>query len=391
MADGIKLTPAISLPENFRITEVDPQSKPGATPADPAHRTPSVVASAIPSPALGPLAAFVGNWQGRGFNTIFRPNSSKTPTKLPSGLAVGDNVLELNLTEETLSFSTPLGSVPNRGSATQADAFLNGVPYLQAIKDITDPTNVTGIHLEPGMWVIVPPTTNPAETGSVARMASIPHGTTINAQGTFSTVAGPPQIAPVGITPTTIAGNAPVRFPSQTASNAGTQRIPQDLTKAIATETITQAMLDDPNVVLRNAITHQTITSTTVIVISTRPPAPLVDGGITDIAFLGPNARALEMSATFWIETVEHTINVPVHTPGNPVHVQPKVPAGQFAPTFEFVPPPGIPIGHPIKVRSTQIQYSQTVILDFAGLHWPHVSVATLVPATAIPTPVVWP
>jgi hypothetical protein len=35
-----------------------------------------------------------------------------------------------------------------------------------------------------------------------------------------------------------------------------------------------------------------------------------------------------------------------------------------------------------IKVTTTQIQYSQSVFLNFAGLTWPHVSVATLVPAT---------
>jgi hypothetical protein len=38
-----------------------------------------------------------------------------------------------------------------------------------------------------------------------------------------------------------------------------------------------------------------------------------------------------------------------------------------------------------------QIQYSQTVNLNFNGLTWPHVSVATLVPATALPVPgTVW-
>ena len=86
----------------------------------------------------------------------------------------------------------PLGSVPNRGRE-QADIFLNGVPYLQSISDVTDPLKATPIHLEPGIWVIVPPTTDPAESvTTVARMASIPHGTTINAQGTIASIAGGP-------------------------------------------------------------------------------------------------------------------------------------------------------------------------------------------------------
>jgi len=45
----------------------------------------------------------------------------------------------------------------------------------------------------------------------------------------------------------------------------------------------------------------------------------------------------------------------------------------------------GTPEPHPITVTSTQIHYSQTVILDLDGLSWPHVSVASLVPARLVP------
>ena len=40
-----------------------------------------------------------------------------------------------------------------------------------------------------------------------------------------------------------------------------------------------------------------------------------------------------------------------------------------------------------ITVQFTQIQYTQTVLLNFAGLTWPHVSVNTLVPADDIIVP----
>ena len=40
-----------------------------------------------------------------------------------------------------------------------------------------------------------------------------------------------------------------------------------------------------------------------------------------------------------------------------------------------------------ITVQATQIQYSQQVFLNFNDLTWPHVSVATLVPASPIPVP----
>ena len=56
----------------------------------------------------------------------------------------------------------------------------------------------------------------PAET--YARMASIPHGTTINAQGTASTAAGPPTIPRVDITPSFSSNGQPVHFPSQIAA-----------------------------------------------------------------------------------------------------------------------------------------------------------------------------
>jgi hypothetical protein len=40
-----------------------------------------------------------------------------------------------------------------------------------------------------------------------------------------------------------------------------------------------------------------------------------------------------------------------------------------------------------ITVHFTQIQYTQTVLLNFAGLTWPHVSVNTLVPEDPIDVP----
>ena len=100
-------------------------------------------------PTLGPLAAFTGTFHGSGFNTIFRPDLG-SPTPLPVPVAGSDNLLELNLTEETLSFSPSLGSVPNRGEV-QPDIFLNGVPYLQTINDVTVPSQPVGIHVEPGL------------------------------------------------------------------------------------------------------------------------------------------------------------------------------------------------------------------------------------------------
>ncbi len=375
--------PNISLPSGFHFNQVPPRLHIGA------------LEGLILPPSLGPLADFTGNWAGHGFNTIFRPDNSVTPTQLPNPSTQGDNVLEINLTSEDLAFSPSLGSVPNRGTTPQGDLFLNGVPYLQTIQDVTNPAMPVGIHVEPGLWMNVPGSNSPSEPANVVRMASIPHGTTIQAQGTGIFRAGPPTIPPVDITPFPIGqpGNK-IRFPSQTASNAGTRRIPQDLSSFIAAGTITQAMLDDPNSFLRNHIAHQTIINNTVIQVSTlAPPSSIATGGGTDnIAFLqGPpqNANAFRMDATFWIETVEVFIPIPVHKPGQPPIVIPGQASGVRAPIPSFIvqPPTEILVPRTLHFTFLQIQYSQTVFLNFAGLTWPHVSVATLLPVNNIPIP----
>ena len=420
MADTTSLTDVFSAPPHFKIHEVDRKH-------EARHLAEAAAAPAVTlAPNLGPLVAFAGTWTGQGFNTIFRPDSLKTPTPLPHPVTGSDNVLELNLTQETLSFSPSLGSVPNRGTAQQADIFLNAVPYLQTISDVTVPP-ANGIHFEPGMWLSVPSTTNPNEPPTLVRMASIPHGTTVVAQGILlHALAGKPTIDPIDITPFT--GGKPlskIPFPSQQATQQTTPRIPQDLTQFIAAGTITQPILDDPNTILRNQIKHQNITETLVIGISTHPGAPLFGGplpagatpttpppaiapsfggGPANIAFLlgvpnppptavGPNAESLQMDAVFWIETVTYEIAVPPIPAGSPpvvlkpVQTNPPVPLQpSFVAAIPFVPNKKF-AGGTITMKTTQIQYSQKVILNFNSLSWPHASVASLVPADPIPIP----
>jgi hypothetical protein len=377
----LRLQNALAMPAEFRFDEVSSLAEPKAVPT--------------PTPSLGPLAAFSGTFRGKGFNTIFRPDIG-TPTKLPVP-ATGDNLLELNLTEETLSFSPSLGAVPNRGEV-QADISLNGVPYLQVISDVTIAGQNTGIHFEPGLWMAVPATGDPAEGTTFMRMASIPHGTTVLAQGKAVTASGKPTFPVVPITPFAI-GSAPGSgspFPSQTAAAAGTVRIPQDLTPFINARTITQAMLDNPVSLLSTHLTSLSVTSNTAITVSTRPTPPLFGGGNNNMAFLmgdaratSPNAQAATMEATFWIETVEYTIQVPVHALGQPPLTIAAEGGSGGAPVPEFLvnPPVAITAPRTIKATATQIQYAQKVFLNFNGLTWPHVSVATLVPAAPVAVP----
>lgn len=287
--------------------------------------------SALTNP-LGPLTNLEGTWKGTGFNTIWRPNLVGEAGQP----ANQDRFLELNVTSETLTFARIPGEITNRG-LLQTDIQMFGLTYLQ---QISDSILNTGIHVEPGIWATVPATTDPAEVSTVVRMASIPHGTTINAQGVAKTVSGGPDIQPISITPFVIGNPAElVPFPESNLSLSTLFRSPQPPQLA----KITQGMVDNPNSVLSEAIAGQKITQTIALIISTAVTAPLTGSGTDNTSFLqggtdGPNALGAQVTAIFWIETVE----VP-HQP----------------PFF-------------------QLQYTQTVLLNFNKLSWPHVSVATL-------------
>ena len=143
---------------------------------------------------------------------------------------------------------------------------------------------------------------------------------------------------------------------------------------------------------LKNRADAQNITATTVILIDTSPTDPLFGGGTDNIAFLqgdsaaaAPNADAVRMTAIFWIETVTEKITVPASRPGYPVTVQGDTNGGGPAATFAVSVTEETTGDTLIDVSYTQIQYTQTVFLNFNHLTWPHVSVATLVPNNPIP------
>jgi hypothetical protein len=282
-----------------------------------------------------PIDMFLGRWEGRGFNQIWRPSF---------GAPNQDHFLELNETMETLEFDVIPGDIPNRG-LLQKDVNLHGLRYLQQIKDAhvlgTDGLPA-GIHVEPGVWLTVPATDNPQDVPTVARMGNIPHGTSFVAQGTaLPTINNAPPIASVSITPFVIGQPANlVPFPESTLTNPSQFRTqPQDI------PTVTQAMVDNPNSVLAAAVANQQIISTATLKISTTVlNPPTTGGGTSNIAFLqgtagGPNAQSAQVDAIFWVEKV-------------------KMANGSI---------------------KTQLQYSQRVLLNFNTLSWPHVSVATLV------------
>jgi hypothetical protein len=295
----------------------------------------------VPNP-LGLLADLAGTWGGHGFNTIWRPH-----------FQVQDRFLELNLTNDQIEFDPISGPIPNRG-LLQQDINMFGLTYLQQISDanVVVNGNHEGLHIEPGIWAAVPATTNPAESPTVVRMASIPHGTTILAQGTASHAAGPPVIPNNNINPFAIGGSPFGPFPEQNLSVPTAFRSPPaDIVG------ITQGMVNNPNSVLQAAIAGQTILSTTTLHVTTKAAPPITGGGTDNTSFLAggpgtntPNAVSAEVSSTFWIETVKGTLPFP---------------------------------------NFLQLQYTQLVLLNFNGLSWPHVTVATMRKAVPV-TPPIW-
>ena len=256
------------------------------------------------------------------------------PTQPASG---SDRFLEINLTTETIEFDVIPGDIPNRG-LLQADLTMTGLRYLQ---QVTDSNLNAGLHVEPGLWLNIPATTDPALPATIARLATIPHGTSIVAQGIANPpTAGPPAIPAASITPFSIGNPAALlQFPEQTLVDQTNFR-----TSGQGLTGVTQEMVSNPNSVLTSALTGLTIASTVMLQVSTDDSTPILGGGVANTAFLqggsdGPNAVASRVSSTFWLQTIQ----------------------GSAQPDL--------------------LQYSQTVLLNFNGVSWPHVSVATLRPA----------
>ena len=168
------------------------------------------------------------------------------------------------MTNDQIGLEVINGQIPNRG-LLQARIGLHGLTYLQQISDANVEVNgaPAGLHIEPGLWINVPPTTDPQEPTTIARLASIPHGTTILVQGTAATAAGGPSIPAVSLTPFGIGQ------PKQTVDfdEQHLNKTTQFRTSGVGLTGITQAMLDNPNSVLtRNP---PTVTSTTRLHVST--------------------------------------------------------------------------------------------------------------------------
>jgi hypothetical protein len=390
---------------------------------------------------LGPLALLAGHWVGRGFNTIWRPDNLSDPA-LVGAPKPQRRFLQLNRTSETLAFDVISSPIPNRGVANQPDISIYGLNYLQKVKDndtdIPDfPNAGEDLHIEPGLFLNVPasggvvnsidpPVLVPSTPASIVRLATIPHGVSVLMQGDASTAVlnpGAPVIPPVypiaeiakiytDADSAGIAGYTPAQgtafsaqYESFPAAQLGLGIQPSNVpAQALALGTVVhtvpentlvndtpypnlelaqsngpfpaewQDFVNDPNVVLRRANHHKTILGFIPITLATPSPSaisqiqflgiadPALEPTTTDAPAGQSNAFVHSATSTFWIEWVK----ADEHHHGPHQHYHSEVLKGL----------------NPFPNESTylQLQYTQTVILNFNEVLWPHVSVATLRP-----------
>ena len=295
-------------------------------------------------------------WVGNGFNLIAVPCREGT-----AGCELGFNVL-VHATLEVLEFSKVTPAL-DRGAA-EPDVTLNTARYLQTVIDCKDGRTV--LHNEPGLWVHVPPT-NQDSLDTFVRLAVTPHGDSILAQGRLlAAISGPPTIR--RISPFPFSGKQGISdIPLIDGDPAKDLTLPENYVRRylqtplppqlIQAKMSGADMINDLAALLRAAVENQTIAKTYPIEISTKLDPPfgvervlkghpsvsnlddVQTAGIRNIPFVNSQADAVLMDAIFWVETMADTSQKDPHY---------------------------------------QLQYLQRVILDFQGIHWPHISGATL-------------
>lgn len=274
---------------------------------------------------LGPLRALEGTWEAapfQGWNLI------SVPGPLPDGFT-----FEVIPYKEILTF-TPVVTAGNRGPVTvnsQADQQITGLMYEQKVISVCDSDLCkkmgfgagTEIHAERGIFLYVQNFNSGFE---LARLSTIPHGNSVLALGkSFEGIAND--------------NNFPLNTPSSPLPTLKGQPILDYGLKQFGTPQFPNFDQKIPNSALVNELGNKKITAMTTLVFSTDNGKN--GGGILNIPFIQQNVDATNMTATFWIETIE----------------------GQDQP---------------------QLQYTQTIDLVFPPtgslqpILWPHITVATL-------------
>lgn len=357
---------------------------------------------------LGLLADLAGTWQGHGFNLIARPD-------FQGGAPL---YLQLNQTNETLTVD-PIGSpVPDRGFG-QDDIALFGLTYLDRISDaFTD----GALHIEPGIWVTQPATAYPPESPPtagqiIARMATIPHGNSVLAQGSATPFTGPPTLTaggqqyafsafpsfnstpfPIPTPPTGFKINAAGSSEEKSVTGGGFTEynlgIPESATNprtpfdtnppepplpASIDGVAMQDVVDDPILLLQSVVKSQVSEGYSfegaALNVATQPAITFLTqqddpGGPATSVTVADGAGGIENSLFLEGATQQGAV-------GN---VGPNALTSLVYATFWIEE-----VSHPERDPFMQLQYAQMTVLNFQILNvanvllgWPHVSVGTL-------------
>jgi hypothetical protein len=297
---------------------------------------------------LGPLTELKGTWEGQpfdGWNVIAVPGPR-------SNGGPGGFILEIIPYKETLTFK-PVVQAGNRGIINdfkQSEQQITGLVYGQRITSVCDRGNCaemgfpagTEIHVETGILLYIKDcikiqdkndTTCVVSPYNIARLATIPHGNSVLALGT-SVTGTPPNndfFGKASTLPTPVDNNESFQFGYSDA-----YKVPEPL------RLFPQFNQQDPNTFLSDMLNKnkEKIKSMTTINMSSKN----LTGGILNIPFSATGIKTIDMHATFYIQHIE----------------------GSDTP---------------------QLQYTQTINLDFPGMNlkakpipviWPHVTVDTL-------------
>lgn len=278
---------------------------------------------------LGALQNLPGYWEGLGFSLIARPHFGPDSKH--------GFFLQLNMLREVIEFTTIGSPVFNRGSE-QEDMAIYGVTYMHRV---TDDTTGGALHIEPGMWLNIPPTVVPAADASIARLGTIPHGNAFCTVGFVQEAEYDriPEIPPANVIPFPI-GGSPLPPGSANPYEEYNLSLPSTMRSQPLPPEITQTLINDPNQMLRDTLETQVNKEGKVLNWITRLITQTADEkAIGNIPFITANANTLNFESVFAIESVTDSCG------------------------DEFL----------------QLQYSQTALINFRGMSYPHVSVGTLI------------
>jgi hypothetical protein len=262
--------------------------------------------------SYGPLRSLFGTWFGdQGWNLI------AIPVKPPDGFK-----LIVQPYYETITITPIIAPVLNHGGPT-TESIMGAEYSLQ----INDKQNDELLHVENGMWLLLTEGDPDAYIGdqpTIARQATVPHGDSVLAVGTWSQTNGAPDIPSVSSLPQNTEG---LKVDGYTDPYIGPPIFP-----GFPTET--------PFQVLADVLKEQTVVETVSLTVGTLPL-----GGITNIPFIREHVDATQFAGSYWVETVRNADG------------------STFA----------------------QLQYAQSTILEFfqfnpsGKVRWPHMNLNTLV------------